>query len=183
MISLRCKLIVKTELENIGLRCLVVELGIVEVLDDMTHKQHAHLKKNLIKFGLELMDEKSSLVVENIINVINDMIYNSKDFPKLNFSEYLSDKLQLDYSTLSNIFSEVKCSTIQQFIVLNKIERVKELLLYDQLNFKEIAEKLDYRNVAHLSKQFKKVTGLSLSFFKQLKQKRLVAVKPANPPL
>lgn len=163
---------VQDELKKLGVQSAVVDLGMVEILQEITVQQRELLKENLLKSGLELLDDKRSILIERIKNLIVEMIHYSDQLPKLNFSEYLSEKLNYDYTYLSNIFSEVKGTTIQQFIIINKIERVKELLLYDQLNLTEIAYKLHYSSVAHLSNQFKKVTGLSPSFFKKLKQKR-----------
>ena len=122
--------------------------------------------------GLELLDDNRSILNEKIINAITEMIHYSDEVPKVNYSEYISEKLNYNYTYLSNLFMEVKGITIQQFIILNKIDRVKELLLYNELSLTEISYKLNYSSVAHLSNQFKKVTGLSPSFFKQLKQKR-----------
>jgi AraC-like DNA-binding protein len=172
MVSLRCKMMVKAELKKLGLQHEVVELGMVEVYGDMTSFQREQLKRNLLSSGLELLDDKKSILIERIKNLIIEMIHYSDEVPKLNYSDYLSEKLDYDYTYLSNVFSEVKGITIQQFIIENKIERVKELLLYNELNLTEIAYKLHYSSVAHLSNQFKKVTGLSPSFFKKLKQKR-----------
>ncbi len=172
MVSLRCKMMVKAELKKLGLQHEVVELGMVEVYGDMTSTQREQLKRNLLSSGLELLDDKKSILIERIKNLIIEMIHYSDEVPKLNYSDYLSEKLDYDYTYLSNVFSEVKGITIQQFIIENKIERVKELLLYNELNLTEIAYKLHYSSVAHLSNQFKKVTGLSPSFFKKLKQKR-----------
>jgi AraC-like DNA-binding protein len=121
---------------------------------------------------LELLDDKKSILIEKIKSVIVEMIHYSDELPQINFSDYISEKLNFDYTYLSNVFSEVKGITIQHFIIINKIERVKELLLYDELNLTEISYKLQYSSVAHLSNQFKKVTGLSPSFYKQLQQKR-----------
>lgn len=173
MVSLRCKMLVKEELKKLGLRYVVVDLGMVEVLEDITQVQHEQLKANLLRSGLELLDNKKAILIEKIKNVITEMIHYTDELPKVNFSEYISEKLDHDYTYLSNIFSEVKGITIQQFIIIHKIERVKELLLYDELNLTEISYKLHYSSVAHLSNQFKKVTGLSPSFYKQLKQKRM----------
>lgn len=167
-------MIVKEELAKLGLRYAVVDLGTVEILENITENQRANLKANLLRSGLELLDDKKSILIEKIKNVITEMIHYSDEIPKVNYSEYVSNKLQYDYTYLSNMFSEVKGITIQQFIIINKIERVKELLLYDELNLTEISYKLQYSSVAHLSNQFKKVTGLSPSFYKQLKQKRKV---------
>src|SRR5688572_2531693 len=172
MVSLRCKMMVKDELTKLNLRYGAVDLGTVEMLEELTAQQHEILKANLLKSGLELLDDKRSILIEKIKNVIVEMIHYSEEIPKMNYSDYISEKLNYDYTYLSNIFSEVKGITIQQFIIINKIERVKELLLYDELNLTQISYKLHYSSVAHLSNQFKKVTGLSPSFFKQLKQKR-----------
>ena len=163
---------VKEELHKLGLKYLTVDLGVIEIMENTTPELLKRLKENLLKSGLELLDNKKSILIERIKNVITEMIHYSDELPKQNYSDYISEKLNLDYTYLSNIFSEVKGITIQQFIIINKIERVKELLLYDELNLTEIAYKLHYSSVAHLSNQFKKITGISPSFFKQLKQKR-----------
>jgi AraC-like DNA-binding protein len=165
-------MLVKEELKNLGLHYVLVDLGLVEILENITEHQREQLKANLLKSGLELLDDKRSILIEKIKNVVTDMIHYSEELPKVNYSEYITEKLSYDYTYLSNIFSEVKGITIQQFIIINKIERVKELLLYDELNLSEISYKLHYSSVAHLSNQFKKVTGLSPSFFKQLKKRR-----------
>jgi AraC-like DNA-binding protein len=172
MVSLRCKMMVKEELKKLGIKYVAVELGMVEILEDLTQEQREQLKVNLHKSGLELLDNKKSILIEKIKNVITEMIHYSDELPKVNYSEYISEKLGYDYTYLANTFSEVKGITIQQFIINHKIERVKELLLYDELNLTEISYKLNYSSVAHLSNQFKKVTGLSPSFYKQLGQKR-----------
>jgi len=172
MVSLRCKMIVKEELKKLGLRYIIVDLGMVEIMDELTSQQHEQLKKNLLQSGLELLDDKKSILIEKIKNVITEMIHYSDELPKINYSDFISEKLNYDYTYLSNIFSEVKGITIQEFIIIHKIERVKELILYGELNLTEISYKLHYSSVSHLSKQFKKVTGLSPTFFKQLKQKR-----------
>ena len=172
MVSQRCKMIVKEELKKLGLRFIIVELGMVDIMEDITPDQHDLLKNNLLKSGLELLGDKKSILIEKIKNVITEMIHYSDEFPKINYSDYISEKLNYDYTYLSNIFSEVRGITIQQFIIIHKIEKVKELLLYDELNLTEISYKLHYSSVSHLSKQFKKVTGLSPTFYKHLKQKR-----------
>lgn len=172
MVSLRCKLMVKEELQKLGLHYVIVDLGMVEILEDITAAQREQLRGNLLKSGLELLDDKKSILIEKIKNVITEMIHYSEEMPKTNYSNYISEKLHYDYTYLSNIFMEVKGITIQQYIIHHKIEKVKELLLYDELNLTEISYKLHYSSVAHLSNQFKKVTGLSPSFYKQLKQKR-----------
>lgn len=172
MVSLRCKMLVKEELKRLGLHYVIVDLGKIEILEDISPFQFQELKKNLAISGLELLDDKKSILIEKIKNVIVEMVHYTDEIPKVNYSDYISEKLNHDYTYLSNIFSEVKGITIQQFIINHKIERVKELLLYDELNLTEISYILNYSSVAHLSNQFKKVTGLSPTFFKQLKQKR-----------
>ena len=172
MVSLRCKMMVEDEFKRLGLHYSSIELGVVETNELMTHNQHKQLKENLHKSGLELLDDKKAILIEKIKNVVTEMIHYSDELPDVNYSDYISEKLDYDYTYLSNIFSEVKGITIQQYIILNKIEKVKELLLYNELNLTEISYKMHYSSVAHLSNQFKKVTGLSPSFFKQLKNKR-----------
>ena len=172
MVSLRCKMMVKAELKKLGIKYVVLDLGMVEILEDITVKQRDQLRMNLLKSGLELLDDKKSILIERIKNVIIEMVHYSEELPKTNHSEYISNKLGYDYTYLANIFSEVKGITIQQFIIIHKIERVKELILYDELNLTEISYKLQYSSVAYLSNQFKRVTGLSPSFYKQLKGKR-----------
>lgn len=173
MVSLRCKIMVKAELEKLNIKCIAVDLGTVDVANNITEEQTEQLKVNLLKSGLELLDDKKHILIEKIKNVIIEMVHYSDVLPKENYSDYISKKLGYDYTYLSNIFSEVKGTTIQQYIIVNKIERVKELLLYDEFNLTEISYKLHYSSVAHLSNQFKKITGLSPSYFKQLKKKRL----------
>ena len=170
MVSTRCKMAVKEELNKLGLHFIVVDLGEVEIMEDLTAEEHYGLKVALMESGLELMDDKKSILIEKIKNVITEMIHYSDAVLKVNYSDFISEKLGYDYTYLSNLFSMVKGITIQQFIITHKIERVKELLLYDELNLTEISYKLHYSSVAHLSNQFKKITGLTPSEFKQLKE-------------
>lgn len=172
MVSMRCKLKVKEELTALGIEALAIELGMVELDKDLTAVQRQLFQDNLFKSGLLLLDDNKSILIERIKNVIVEMVHYSEELPTKNYSDYISEKLNYDYTYLSNTFSEVKGITIQQFIILNKIERVKELLLYDQMNLTEIAYKLHYSSVAHLSNQFKKITGLTPSFFKRVKKAR-----------
>ena len=172
MVSARCKMVVKDELKKLGLHFIVVDLGEVEIMENISNDVRDKLKSALFNSGLELMDDKKAVLIEKIKNVIIDMIHYSDEVPKMNYSDYISEKLHHDYTYLSNIFSEVKGITIQQFIIIHKIERAKELMLYDELNLTEISYKLHYSSVAHLSNQFKKITGLTPSHFKQLKDKR-----------
>ena len=172
MVSTRCKMVVKEELKKLGLHFMVVDLGEVDIMENISTETREQLKLALLSSGLELMDDKRAVLIEKIKNVIIDMVHYSDELPKVNYSDYISEKLNHDYTYLSNIFSEVKGITIQQFIIIHKIERAKELLLYDELNLTEISYKLNYSSVAHLSNQFKKVTGLTPSHFRQLKDKR-----------
>lgn len=173
MVSIRCKMLVRAELENIGLHPLLVDLGEVEIKESISQKMQDELKVSLLKFGLELMDDKKSILIERIKNTIVEMVHYEEELPKTNFSVYLSKKLNHDYTYLSNLFSEVKGITIEHFIIFHKIERVKELLVYNELTLSEIAWKMHYSSVSHLSNQFKKVTGLTPSYFKKMKHKRL----------
>ncbi len=174
MVSLRCKMLVKEELKKMGIWYVIVDLGTVEILEDITEEQREQLNKNLLKSGLELLDNKKSILIEKIKTLIIEMIHYSEfdEVSKIKFSNFLSEKLDYDYTYLSSIFSEIKGITIEQYIIINKIERVKELILYNELSLSEIANKLHYSSVAHLSAQFKKITGLTPSFFKQLAQNR-----------
>lgn len=170
---MRCKMAVKSELDKLGLHYTKVELGEVEIMENITEEQQNQLKFRLSQSGLELMDNQKSILIERIKVTIIEMIHYNEELPKINFSEYLSDKLKHDYTYLAKLFSEVTGVTIEHYIIIHKIERVKELLLYNEFSLTEIAYKLNYSSVAHLSNQFKKVTGLTPTFYKQLKSKRL----------
>jgi AraC-like DNA-binding protein len=172
MVSARCKMMVRDELKKLGLHFVVVDLGEVEIMETITEEQRQQLKTALLDTGLELMDDKRGMLVEKIKSVIIEMVHQTEELIKTNFSDFLSQRLKHDYTYLSNLFSEVQGSTIEQFIIAHKVERIKELIIYDELNITEIAWKMNYSSVAHLSNQFKKVTGLSPSHFKQLKDKR-----------
>lgn len=172
MVSLRCKMMVVEELKKLGMHYGTIELGVVEILEDINQEQRDQLKKNLLKSGLELLDDNKSILIEKIKNGIIEMIHYSDELPKVNCSDYISEKLGYNYTYLANTFSEVRGVTIQQFIILHKIERIKELILYDELNLTEISYKLNYSSPAHLSNQFKKVTGMTPSFYRKLKLKR-----------
>ena len=177
MVSLRCKLIVKEELKKMGLHYIFVNLGEVEILENITQKQRENLKSAILKSGLELMDDKKSMLIEKIKNVIIEMVHHTDALPKTNFSDYLVSKLDYDYTYMANLFSETEGTTIEHFIILHKIERVKELIIYDELNLAEIARKMHYSSGAHLSNQFKKITGLTPSFFKALKRKKRISLE------
>ncbi len=182
MVSNRCKIAVKEELKKLGLHIILVDLGEVDVMEDITTDQREQLKQALLVSGLELMDDKKAIMIEKIKNIIVEMVHHTDDGMKVNFSNFLSEKLDHNYTYLANLFSEVQGTTIEQFIILHKIERIKELIIYDELNITEIAWKMNYSSVAHLSNQFKKVTGLSPSHFKQLKDKRRSPIEEIGNP-
>lgn len=172
MVSTRCKMVVKEELKKLGLHFILVDLGEVEIMEDISDELQNKLKEALSHSGLELIDDKRAVLIEKIKMVILEMVHYSDELPKVNYSDYISEKLNYDYTYLSNLFSEVRGITIQQYIIIHKIERAKELILYDELNLTQISYKLHYSSVAHLSNQFKKVTGLTPSHFKKLKDRR-----------
>ena len=172
MVSNRCKLAVRDELKKMGLHFVVVDLGEVEIMENLTLDQRETLKLSLLECGLELMNDKKAILIEKIKNHIVQMIHHSDEVMKVNFSDYLAEKLDHNYTYLANLFSEVQGTTIEQFIISHKIERIKELMIYGELNITEIAWKMNYSSVAHLSSQFKKMTGLSPSHFKKLKSAR-----------
>jgi AraC-like DNA-binding protein len=173
MVSQRCKLLVEEELRNSQIKYLHIELGVVLLAEEISNPKLELLKDNLKQWGLELLDDKKAILIERIKNVVIEMIHYTEELPKVNYSDYISEKLGYDYTYLSNIFSEEKGITIQQYIINNKIERVKELLLYDEINLTEISYQLHYSSVAHLSNQFRKITGISPSYFKKMKLKRM----------
>ncbi len=172
MVSNRCKLVVKQELQKLDLHFVFLDLGEVELMEDITDEQREELNNALLATGLELIDDKKAIIIEKVKTVIIQMIHHEEKLPSTNYSSFISEKLDYDYAYLSNIFTEVQGMTIQQFIIVHKIERVKELLMYEELNLTEISYKLQYSSVAHLSNQFKKITGISASEFMNLKNKR-----------
>ena len=172
MVSIRCKMLVKSELDQLGLRYTRVELGEAEIEEDISLQQWHELNTALKKSGIELIDDKKSILIEKIKMVIVELVHYSREPLEINFSKYLSQKLRTDYASLASLFSESQGITIEQFLILHKIERIKELLIYDQLNITEIAWQMGYSSSAHLSSQFKKITGLTPSFFKKIKSRR-----------
>ena len=172
MVSNRCKIAVKDELKKLGLHFIVVDLGEVEIMETLSSEQRELVKMALLREGFELIDDKRAVLIERIKNTIIEMVHHSDELIKTNFSVFLSEKLKHDYTYLANLFSEVQGTTIEQFIISHKIERIKELIIYGEENITEIAWRMNYSSVAHLSNQFKKATGLSPSHFKQLKDKR-----------
>ena len=177
MVSNRCKMAVKEELRKLGLHFIVVDLGEVEIMENISTGQREQIKIALLNSGFELMDDKRAILIEKIKTAVIEMVHHSDENIKINFSDYLSEKLSHNYTYLANLFSEVQGTTIEHFIIAHKIERIKELIIYDELNITEIAWKMNYSSVAHLSNQFKKVTGLSPSHFKQLKDKRRSSIE------
>jgi AraC-like DNA-binding protein len=172
MVSTRCKIVVREVFKKLGMHYIIVDMGIVDLMEDITTEQRNQIRIALYESGLELMDDKKAILIEKIKNAIIEMVHYNDELPKTNFSDYLSEKLNYDYTYLANLFSDVQGTTIENFVILHKIERVKELIIYDEINLSEIAWKMHYSSVAHLSNQFKKITGLTPSHFKNLKNKR-----------
>ncbi|PKP46046.1 MAG: AraC family transcriptional regulator [Bacteroidetes bacterium HGW-Bacteroidetes-11] len=172
MVSDRCKMIVKSELLKLGLHHVMIDIGEVEIMETLSAEQQENLNSNLRKTGLLLISDKKSILLEKIKNIIIDLVYYAEKPPKTNFSDYLSEKLDYDYTYMANLFSETQNTTIEQYIINLKIERVKELLIYDELNISEIADKMHYSSLSHLSSQFKKITGLTPSYYKRLRNNR-----------
>ena len=172
MVSLRCKMVVKAAAEELNIPYSNVDLGFIEIDQKLSESVLEKFKAKLLKSGLEILDDKRSILIEKIKNVVIEMVHYADEFPKVNFSTYLSEKLGYDYTYLSNLFTEVKGTTIQEFIILHKIEKAKELIMYNEMSIADIAYTLNYSSAAHFSTQFKKVTGLTPSFFKKLKKQR-----------
>lgn len=172
MVCIRCQMVVKAELEKLGLQYIDVKIGEVDIINNILPEQREQLDVALRKSGLHLMDDKKSILVEKIKNAIIQLVHYSEEQIRVNLSDYLSEKLNYDYTYLANLFSEVKGITIEKFYLTHKVEKVKELIVYDELNLTEIAYKMHYSGVAHLSNQFKKFTGLTPTHFKMLKNKR-----------
>ena len=172
MVCIRCQMVVKTELEKLGLRYVDVKIGEVNTIEDVPGDKLDQLDMALRKAGLMLMDDKKSILVEKIKGAVIELVHYTEEQIKTNLSDYLSEKINYDYTYLANLFTEVKGITIEKFYLTHKIEKVKELIVYDELTLSEIAYKLNYSSVSHLSNQFKKITGLTPSHFKKLKNKR-----------
>ena len=168
---------VKEELRKLGLHFIVVDLGEVEIMENISAEQREQIKAALLISGFELMDDKKAILIEKIKTAVIELVHHSDENIKINFSDHLSEKLNHNYTYLANLFSEVQGTTIEHFIIAHKIERIKELIIYDELNITEIAWKMNYSSVAHLSNQFKKVTGLTPSHFRKLKDKRRSSIE------
>ena len=173
---------VKEELKKLGLHFVMLELGEVDIMEDLSSGQREQLKAALLDLGFEIMDNKRAVLIEKIKNTIIEMIHHTEATIKTNFSEFLSKKLNYDYTYMANLFSEVQGNTIEQFIISHKVERIKELIIYGELNMTEIAWNMNYSSVAHLSNQFKKVTGLTPTHFKKMKDKKRSPVEEVGNP-
>jgi len=172
MVSRRCKMLVTEELQKLGIEYSSIDLGMIKLSREITPMQSKKLQETLIGSGLELMEDKKAILIEKIKITIIEIIHFSDEYVKYKFSSYLSEKLGYDYAYLANLFSSETGITIEKYIIRHKVERVKELLLYDELSLKEISYRMHYSSVAHLSSQFKKSTGLTPSYFKQIAQHR-----------
>lgn len=177
MVCSRCKMVVKSEFEKLGLHTIAVELGEVELQEAITENQKEILLQNLQALGFDLIDDKKSKTIEKIKNLIVDLVHHRNNELKANLSDYLAENLNQDYNSLSNLFSEIENTTIEKYFISQKIEKVKELLIYNELSLSEIADILNYSNVAHLSNQFKKITGFTPTHFKQLKDKKRIQIE------
>ena len=170
MVCHRCIMVVQNELEKLGLDAKNIKLGEVILSKEITSLEKENLSKTLEPLGFEVIDDKKGRIIEKIKNIIIDLVHHQDSDVKTNLSDVLSDKLHHDYNYLSNLFSEVEGTTIEKYFIAQKVEKVKELLVYDELSLSEIANRLNYSSVAYLSNQFKKVTGLTPSHFKQIKE-------------
>ncbi len=177
MVSNCCKLMVKEEFKKLKIKISNIELGELEIQQKITIKQFDKIRAALLKNGHEVMEDKKAIQIEKVKVAIIDLIHYTDELPEVNYSEYLGNKLECDYNNLSSLFSEVTGTTLQQFIIINKIERAKELIIYNELSMKEIAFKLHYSSVPHFSNQFKKITGLSPKYFKALKKRKRVVLE------
>ena len=170
MVCDRCIMVVQNELEKLGLDAKNIKLGEVILSKEITSLEKENLSKTLEPLGFEVIDDKKGRIIEKIKNIIIDLVHHQDSDVKTNLSDVLSDKLHHDYNYLSNLFSEVEGTTIEKYFIAQKVEKVKELLVYDELSLSEIANRLNYSSVAYLSNQFKKVTGLTPSYFKQVRE-------------
>ena len=177
MVCARCKMVVKAVFEKLGLHTVSVELGEVELQNTITENQKKELLNHLHTLGFDLIDDKKSKTIEKIKTLIIDLVHHKNNELKINLSDYLAENLNQDYNSLSNLFSEVENTTIEKYFISQKIEKVKELIIYNELSLSEIADILNYSNVAHLSNQFKKVTGFTPTYFKQLKDRKRIQIE------
>ncbi|MES2267396.1 MAG: AraC family transcriptional regulator [Bacteroidota bacterium] len=176
MVCIRCKIIVRDVLKKLGLHDIIIVLGEVEIKENLSCDQLWELKTALLKFELIVLDDKKSILIEKIKKVIVEMVHYTVESPKINFSFFLSEKLNHDYTYLSNLFTEVEGVNIEHYLIIHKIERVKELLVYDELSLTEISYNMNYSSVAHMCNQFKKITGLTPTNFKKVKENRVMGL-------
>lgn len=173
MVSQRCKLLVKEELKKLGIDFMVVDLGVIETFENISTTQLEILRETLKSAGLELLDDKRVILIESIKKELLEFIQYESEDPKLKYSDFISEKFGYEYTYLAKLFSEVEKMTIQQFMIVNKIERVKDLILFDKLlSFNEIAYQMRYSSPAHLSNQFKRITGQTPSYYKEIAFKK-----------
>jgi len=168
---------VKEELNKLGLHFIFVNMSVVDIMENITAEQHEEIRIVLLKSGLELIDDEKVMLIEEIKNVIIEMVYHTDELFKINLFDYLSEKLSYDYTYLASLFSEGEGTTIEEFIAFHKIERVKELIIYNELSLTEIAREMDYRSISHLTNEFKKITGLAPSHFKKVNDKRRILIE------
>lgn len=177
MVNMHCKMAVKEELNKLGLHFIFVNMSVVDIMENITAEQHEEIRIVLLKSGLELIDDEKVMLIEEIKNVIIEMVYHTDELFKINLFDYLSEKLSYDYTYLASLFSEGEGTTIEEFIAFHKIERVKELIIYNELSLTEIAREMDYRSISHLTNEFKKITGLAPSHFKKVNDKRRILIE------
>ena len=183
MVCDRCKMAIKFELTKLGVKPVSVDLGEVELNSELTETQYQKFSATLKEYGFEIIDKSNARIIEKIKNVIIALVHRSDETIKINYSAYIEEKLKKKYNYLSNLFSETEGIRIEQFIIFQKIEKIKKLLVYDELSLSEIAYKLGYSSVSYLSTQFKKTTGLTPSYFKSVKDKKRLSLdnlKPVN---
>lgn len=172
MVCNRCIMVVKAELEKFGLHPVAISLGEAEITEDISREEKSSLNDQFQNLGFSIIDDRKSRWIEKIKNLVIELVYSETKEPKQKLSEYISEQLHHDYSYLSKLFSEVEGMTVEKYLIMHKIERVKELLVYDELSLSQIAADLDYSSVSYLSKQFKKVTGLTPTHFKEIREKK-----------
>ena len=172
MVCNRCKMVVKSELEKLGYEPVTVELGEVVLDKELASQEKEAIDKALRQVGFSIIDDKKSRLIESIKTLIVELVHQRSNELTTNLSDYLSSRLHIDYKYMTTLFTEVEGSTIEKYFIAQKIERVKELLVYDELTLSEIAYNLNYSSVAHLSAQFKKVTGLTPSHFKNIRTEK-----------
>lgn len=172
MVCNRCVMVVEQILNRLAIPFHNVQLGEVDIEKELTTVQEAALDDQLHAVGFSLIDDRKQRMIEQIKNLVVKMVHQNAETPRQNFSDFLSAQLHYDYTYLSNLFSDVEGTTIEQYIIRQKIERAKELLVYDEMTLSEIADQMGYSSVAHLSSQFKKVTGLTPSHFRQIRENK-----------